>query len=211
MASIHDHSSAPLGDPQKVTKQQLNCKINRVERLIQIEYGFRPEISDDITGLERNSFSNLYDPETFERDDFWPSRRLPDPVQPPEWTYPLSTINGSEPPARAQRYAEGTDILLNVKNGGKVYRIEKGNRAAGTRSGVHIHDSGGITWILDGADITLYAQGISPTTFKERQRYYMPANTPMSANNLSDINSELMDLFVYPVGGSPITVLEPGY
>jgi hypothetical protein len=157
MASIHDHSSAPLGDPQKVTKQQLNCKINRVERLIQIEYGFRPEISDDITGLERNSFSNLYDPETFERDDFWPSRRLPDPVQPPERTYPLSTINGFEPPARAQRYADGTVILLNVKNGGKVYRIEKGNRAAGTRSGVHIHDSGGITWILDGADITLYA------------------------------------------------------
>jgi len=33
----------------------------------------------------------------------------------------------------------------------------------------------------------------------------------MSANNVSAKDSELMDLFVYPVGGSPITVLEPGY
>ena len=84
-------------------------------------------------------------------------------------------INGVEPPARAQRYADGADVLLNVKSAGKVYRIEKGSRAAETRSGVHIHDSGGITWILEGADITLYAQGISPTTFQERQRYYMPS------------------------------------
>lgn len=211
MCPLHDHSPAVAGDPRRVTKKQLERRIERIEDEIQDDYGFRPNISDDITGLKRDSFSSLYDPVTFERDDFWPTRRLPAAVQPPEWTYPLSTINGLEPPARAQRYADETDLLLNVKSGGKVYRIEKGNRAAGTRSGVHIHDSGGITWILEGADITLYAQGISPTTFRERQRYYMPANTPMSANNLSAKDSELMDLFVYPVGGSPITVLEPGY
>jgi hypothetical protein len=33
----------------------------------------------------------------------------------------------------------------------------------------------------------------------------------MSVNKLLDINSELMNLFVYPVGGSPITVLKPVY
>ena len=211
MASAHDHGPMPVNEPVRVTQKQLERKIERIERDIRDDYGFRPNISDDITGLKRTSFSSLYDPITFERDDFWPARRLPAPVEPPEWTYPLSTINGIEPPARAQRYASGADVLLNVKSGGKVYRIEKGTRAAGTRSGVHIHDSGGITWILEGADITLYAQGISPTTFQERQRYYMPANTPMSANNVSTRDSELMDLFVYPVGGSPITVLEPGY
>ena len=211
MASAHDHGPMAANEPVRVTQKQLERKIERIERDIRDDYGFRPNISDDITGLKRTSFSSLYDPITFERDDFWPARRLPAPVDPPEWTYPLSTINGADPPARAQRYAGGSDLLLNVKSGGKVYRIEKGNRAAGTRSGVHIHDSGGITWILEGADITLYAQGISPTTFQGRQRYYMPANTPMSANNMSARDSELMDLFVYPVGGSPITVLEPGY
>jgi hypothetical protein len=211
MASVHDHVPIAAGEPRKVTKQQLERKIERIEREIKEEYGFRPNISDDITGLKRHSFSSLYDPITFERDQFWPKRTLPAPVDPPEWVYPLSTINGITPPARAQRYADGGDILLNVKHKGNIYRIEKGNRAAGTRSGVHIHGSGGNTWILEGGDIALYAQGISPATFKQRQRYYMPANTPMSANNVSRSDSELMDLFVYPVGSSPITVLEPGY
>ncbi len=211
MASAHDHVPDTAGKPTKVTKRQLERKIERIEREIKDEYGFRPNISDDITGLKRRSFSSLYDPITFERDQFWPKRTLPAPVDPPEWDYPLSTINGSTPPARAQRYADGGDVLLNVKHKGNIYLIEKGNRAAGTRSGVHIHDSGGNTWILKGGDIVLYAQGISPTTFTARQRYYMPANIPMSANNLSKTDAKLMDLFVYPVGGSPITVLEPGY
>jgi hypothetical protein len=213
MSGFDDHAAAAVdpSKPKHLTRKQLAQRIERVEDSIQNKYGFRPEISDDITGLRRNSFSSLYDPITFSRDGFWPMRRLPDPASPPEWSYPLSVINGSEPPARAQRYTDGSDVLLNAKNRGKVYLIEVGNRGAGTRSGVHLHDYGGITWILKGGDITLYAQGISPATFKEHERYFMPSGTPMSANNLSKSDSVLMDLFVYPKGGSPISILEPGY
>lgn len=72
MASAHDHGPMAANEPVRVTKKQLERKIERIERDIRDDYGFRPNISDDITGLKRTSFSSLYDPITFERDDFGP-------------------------------------------------------------------------------------------------------------------------------------------
>jgi len=49
MASAHDHGPMAANEPVRVTKKQLKRKIERIERDIRDEYGFKLNISDDIT------------------------------------------------------------------------------------------------------------------------------------------------------------------
>ena len=166
---------------------------------------------DDITGLRRNSFSDVYDPLTFERDQFWPRRKTADSIGPSQWPEVMTTINGSEPPAEVSRYTNGIKYLLNAEFKGKRYVVETGNRASGTRSGVHMHESGGVTWILDGGEMTIYVQGLNPAVFEEEERFYMPSSVPMSAVNLSGRDSVQMNIFVAPIGEGLATVLDPSF
>ena len=123
----------------------------------------------------------------------------------------MTTINGTKPPSEVSRYTDGTEYLLNVKYKGMRYVIETGNRASDTRSGVHMHDSGGVTWILDGGDMSIFVQGLTPTVFEEEERFYMPASVPMSAVNVSGEDSVQMNIFVVPLGEDLATDLDPSF
>ena len=198
--------------PKRIkTLRVLKRKIRKVEDWVEENYGFRPNVIDDITGLRRNSFSDVYDPLTFEREQFWPKRKTADPIQPSQWPEVMTTVNGSEPPAEVSRYTDGIKYLLNAEFKGKRYVVETGNRASGTRSGVHMHESGGVTWILDGGDMSIYVQGLTTEVFKEEERFYMPSSVPMSAVNVSGKDSVQMNIFVAPIGESLATVLEPSF
>ena len=74
-----------------------------------------------------------------------------------------------------------------------------------------MHDSGGVTWILDNGDMTIFVQGFTPTVFQEKDRFYMPASVPMSAVNVSGIDSVQMNIFVVPLGEDLATDLDPSF
>ena len=193
------------------SKRRLLKKIDKVVDWVENKYGFRPNLSDDITGLLRNSFSDVNDPMIFEEAEFWPKRDTADVFEPSQWPDIMTTINGTEPPSEVSRYTDGTEYLLNVKYKGMRYVIETGNRASDTRSGVHMHDSGGVTWILDGGDMSIFVQGLTPTVFEEEERFYMPASVPMSAVNVSGEDSVQMNIFVVPLGEDLATDLDPSF
>ena len=192
---------------RNVSRSTLIKELKQLEDELRKDYGFRPSLIDDITGLERNAFADLNDPTRFEALRHYPHRANAGLYSP--WPESLTTINGSALPADAARYIQGSaQYLLDVEHRGNRYVIEVGNRPPGTRSVVHVHEKGGVTWILDGGDITVYVRGIEPTTFEKGQRYYMPENTPMSANNLSEINSMQLNMFVVPLDVPLATPLE---
>ena len=185
-------------------------KIYEVENWVEDNYGFRPNVFDDITGLSKKSFSDINDPEIFEQHNFWPEGKT-DITESLQWPKKLLTINGAEPDGEVSRYTNGIQYLLNVEYEGNQYKIETGNRASNTRSGVHMHESGGVTWILDGGDMTIYVEDIDATTFEEETRFYMPSNVPMSAANLSEQDSVQMNIFLAPIGQELATVLDPDF
>lgn len=192
---------------RSVSAKGLRSEVARIEEMVEKTYGFRPNLLDDITGLENNSFSDLRDPGRFEQYAYYPRRSGTGFFEP--WPESLTTINGERPPADASRYIQGTARdLLDVDYQGMRYVIEVGNRAPNTRSVVHVHEKGGVTWVLDGGDMTVFARDIEPEVFREGERYYMPANTPMSANNLSAIDSMQLNMFVLPHGIPLATTLE---
>ena len=211
------------------TPWALWMKIYEVENWVEDNYGFRPNVFDDITGLSKKSFSEINDPQLFEQQNFWPEGKtdVTDSSQSPtkllpingaepdgessQWPTKLLTINGAEPDGEVSRYTNGIKYLLNVEYEGNQYKIETGNRASHTRSGVHMHESGGVTWILDGGDMTIYVEDLDPTTFEEETRFYMPSNVPMSAANLSEQDSVQMNIFLAPIGQKLATVLDPNF
>ena len=87
-----------------------------------------------------------------------------------------------------------------------------GTRKAGTRVGIHVHESGGTTFVIRGKGrITDFVQGFPSGINPVGSYYYMPSNIPMSAANLSNRDVRLMDVFITPVGQPAITIIEPGY
>ena len=185
-------------------------KIYEVENWVEDNYGFRPNVFDDITGLSKKSFSDINDPEIFEQQNFWPDGKT-DLTESSQWPEKLLTINGAEPPGEVSRYTVPPKFLLNAHYEGNRYVIETGNREANTRSGVHMHESGGVTWILDGGDMTIYVEDQTPKTFEEETRFFMPSNIPMSAANLSEQDSVQMNIFLVPIGQDLATTLDPDF
>lgn len=108
------------------------------------------------------------------------------------------------------RLVDVTIMLDTLNADGDRLLVTRGVREAGTRVGIHVHEWGGHTCVLSGT-ITDFVQDREPSTFPAGTCYYMPPNTPMSAANLGDDDAVLIDTFVFPVGGEPITILEPGY
>ena len=103
----------------------------------------------------------------------------------------------------------------NTNPDGSITIVEVGIRVKNTRVGLHIHPYGGTTCILSGGTITDFAEGLTEAIVAPAGTcYYMPANTLMTAINLSDEDAVLMDTFTVPAGEVPsnrITICERSY
>ena len=128
-----------------------------------------------------------------------------------DWSYGTTTINGSVPPGRLlplQNVEEVVDKIV----GGQHVSVMIGTRKAGTRVGIHVHESGGTTFVIGGKGlITDFVEGFPDKINPVGSYYYMPSNIPMSAANLSKKDVRLMDVFITPVDEPTITIIEPGY
>jgi quercetin dioxygenase-like cupin family protein len=128
----------------------------------------------------------------------------------PQWTYPITTINGATPPGKLQPLANTSTMLDTKQSNGLRLLVTKGTRLAGTRVAIHVHEYGGHTCVLSG-EITDFVEGKANERYPAGTCYYMPAHTPMSAANLGKEDAVLIDTFVLPFGAPPITIMEPGY
>ncbi len=128
----------------------------------------------------------------------------------PQWTYPITIINGATPPGKLQPLANTSTMLDTKQSDGLRLLVTKGTRLAGTRVAIHVHEYGGHTCVLSG-EITDFVEGKANGRYPAGTCYYMPANTPMSAANLGKEDAVLIDTFVLPFGAPPITIMEPGY
>ena len=128
-----------------------------------------------------------------------------------DWHYNTTVVNGSTPPGGLIPTQDNQTVVDKIV-GGQHYLVLISTRLAGTRAGIHVHESGGTTFLIGGkGKITDYVQGFSNTKHSEGGYYYMPANIPMSADNRSAKDVRLMDIFITPVGSPAITIIEPGY
>lgn len=101
--------------------------------------------------------------------------------------------------------------VFNEDVGDQHISVMIGTRKAGTRVGIHVHESGGTTFVLSGKGrITDFVEGSPNSLNPVGSYYYMPANIPMSAANLSKKDVRLMDVFITPIGVPEITIIEPG-
>lgn len=142
------------------------------------------------------------------RDDFYSTH--PDATG-DDWSYGTTTINGSVPPGRLLPLQDSQTVVDEII-GDQHILVEIGTRKAGTRVGIHVHESGGTTFVLSGEGrITDFVEGFPNSINPVDSYYYMPSNIPMSAANLSNKDVRLMDIFVTPVGEPAITIIEPGY
>ena len=157
----------------------------------------KPVSIDGITGLFNTIENEFYR----ENPDFEPSG----------WSKPTTQLNYAPLPEKLKPYPDGKE-LLRVKTDTLDIYVDKGTRLKGTRAGIHVHESGGITFVMRGkGGITDFVNGYMNTYNPTGHYYYMPANTTMSASNFSGGSVKLMDIFITPPGQPPITVLEPGY
>jgi len=127
------------------------------------------------------------------------------------WNWGAETINGRVPLGNLEAM-EGDEPAIDTVIDGKRLIVNVGIRKAGTRVGIHVHESGGLTFVMgeEGA-ITDFVEGFPERTFPTGTYYYMPYNTPMSASNLTNSDVQLIDIFYFPVDGLPITIIEEGY
>lgn len=157
----------------------------------------KPVSIDKITGL----FDTIQNEFYRENPDFVPSG----------WSKPTTRLNHAPLPGKLKPYPNGKPLLRESTDTLDIY-VDKGTRLNGTRAGIHVHESGGITFVMRGkGGITDFVEGYANTYNPSGHYYYMPAKTMMSASNFSGSNVQLMDIFITPPGQPPITILEPGY
>ncbi|NKB40897.1 MAG: cupin domain-containing protein [Ilumatobacter sp.] len=129
---------------------------------------------------------------------------------PLEYFGEMTTLNGERPDGELLPL-QGVEIMLDtIDADGNRLLVERGVRKAGTRVGIHVHQYGGHTCVIEGT-ITDFAEGVEPMLFPEGTCYYMPPNKPMAAANLGDKDAILIDTFILPPDADPIFILEPGY
>ncbi len=128
-----------------------------------------------------------------------------------EWSYGTTTINGETPPGRLLPL-QNTDKVVDKIVGDQHISVTLGTRRANTRVGIHVHESGGTTFVVGGKGrITDFVEGFPNSINPVGSYYYMPSNIPMAAANLTNKRVRLMDVFVTPVGEPEITIIEPGW
>ena len=127
------------------------------------------------------------------------------------WNWGAETVNGTVPLGKLE-VMEGDGPAIDTVIDGKRLLVNVGIRKAGTRVGIHVHESGGLTFVMgEQGAITDFVEGFPERTFPTGTYYYMPYNTPMSASNRTDSDVQLIDIFYFPVDGLPITIIEEGY
>lgn len=123
---------------------------------------------------------------------------------------PTKLINGMQPPGRVADLVNSTKLIDSIRPDGMQLLVFKGTRLPGTRVAIHIHEHSGFTCVLSG-QITDFVEGHEKATYGPGECYFMPANTPMTAANLGDEPSILIDSFVVPPGKPVIQKIEPGF
>lgn len=123
---------------------------------------------------------------------------------------PTRYINGKKPPGRVAGLINHQELINEIRPDGMQLLVFKGTRLPGTRVAIHVHEYSGFTCILSGV-ITDFVEGKRDATYGPGDCYFMPANTPMSAANLSEEAVVLVDSFVVPPGKPVITKIEPGF
>ena len=182
-----EHSSNSISDLSKKNQRTVN-------RL----WEQKPISVDKITGLFNTIENEFY-------------RNNPDFEPGYDWSKPTTQLNYAPLPGKLKPYPKGKALLRESTGTHDIY-VDKGTRLDGTRAGIHVHESGGITFMMRGkGGITDFVEGYTNTFNPVGHYYYMPANTMMSASNFSGSDVKLMDIFITPSGQPPITVLEPGY
>ena len=127
------------------------------------------------------------------------------------WNWNTSTVNGKDVDGNLLPLVNSSTIVDQVIDGKRLV-ANLGTRKAGTRVGVHVHESGGATFVVAGKGaITDSVEGYADTFNPVGNYYFMPYNTPMSAANLSEDDVVLLDVFFFPVDQTAITILEPDY
>ena len=122
----------------------------------------------------------------------------------------VTTLNGSAPPGVPAVLENMTTMFDRIDADGNRQIVVQGVRRAGTRTPIHIHESGGLTCVLSGT-ITDFVEGMEPMVFPAGTCYSMPPNVPMAAANLGVQDVTLIDNFTGPANSPVMTVLEPGW
>ena len=159
---------------------------------------------DKITGMIESLVDGI-------KQDFFATH--PEAINGDSWNYGTTTINGRTPPGKLLPL-QGVHEVVDEITGEYHYRVSIGTREAGTRVGIHVHEEGGTTFVLQGGNggrITDLVQGYPNALNPAGSFYYMPSNIPMAAANYSNQDVLLMDVFVNTIGVPPITIIEPGY
>lgn len=123
---------------------------------------------------------------------------------------PTQLINRTKPPGRVADLVNSTKLIDSIRPDGMQLLVFKGTRLPGTRVAIHIHESSGFTCVLSG-QTTDFVEGHEKATYGPGECYYMPTNTPMTAANLGNEPSVLIDSFVVPPGKLVIQKIEPGF
>mmetsp|Transcript_31000 Transcript_31000/g.54399 ORF Transcript_31000/g.54399 Transcript_31000/m.54399 type:complete len:250 (+) Transcript_31000:73-822(+) len=120
-------------------------------------------------------------------------------------------INGAKVPGEMRGLANSVEMLdtINTDTGYHI-KINKGIRQAGTRVGIHTHQYGGYTTVLDGI-ITDFIEGMDNTKYNSGSGYFMPSCLPMAAANLEKTDATIIDTFITPPGEPDISIWEPGW
>ncbi len=126
------------------------------------------------------------------------------------WEFGTTTINGKTPPGQAIPLQDVVTVM-NTVDGYEQILVTKGTRGAGERASIHVHQYGATTFVIGGkgADTDI-SQGHRTTKYPKGTYYYMPANTPMTAANLTKHDVTIMNVFVLPLGVPGTTFIEPG-
>lgn len=120
----------------------------------------------------------------------------------------VTTVNGLEPVGTPSVLKQSTRVLDETADGIRhlVYREV---RAAGTRSPIHIHSSGGVTCLISG-EMTLFVEGLPPSVSRAGDCYWMPANTPMYGYASGTEDATFFDSFNLDPGEETWSVIELG-
>jgi hypothetical protein len=126
------------------------------------------------------------------------------------WEFGTTTINGKAPQGQAIPLQDVVTVMDTV-DGYEQILVTKGTRGAGERASIHVHQYGATTFVIGGkgADTDI-SQGHRATKHPKGTYYYMPANTPMTAANLTNHDVTVMNVYVLPVGVPGTTFIEPG-
>ena len=127
------------------------------------------------------------------------------------WNWGTTQINNKDVDGNLLPLQDSRALIDEIIDGNRLI-VNLGTRKAGTRVGIHVHQSGGTTFVVGGEGaITDYVEGYENSYNPVGNYYYMPYNTPMSAANLEEQDVVLLDLFYFPAEGQSITIIEEGY